>query len=136
MVVISILEADEFGDDLYSIMRESLTALIKERNVGIVTAAGDTKGMIYRLLCELAVEYPHVFFNVLLSNDKLAYEGGDEGWPNILSLDYDIAYNDPKNAKRKRREFLIKDSDIIFCLQKHSNGIRAINKHCDILAVK
>lgn len=136
MVVISILEADEFDEDLYSIMRENLTGLIKERGARIVTAAGDTKGMIYRLLSELAVEYPYVFFTILLSNDKPAYEGGGTEWPNIFRLDCNIAYDDPKSAKQRRREKLIEDSDIVFCLQKYTNGIRAINKHCDILALK
>lgn len=47
MLIISILEADEFGEELYPFMRESLTGLIKQGHVGLVTAAGDTGGMIF-----------------------------------------------------------------------------------------
>ena len=76
MLVISILEAEDFGDELYSIMRETLTGLIKVRHAGLIIASGDSKGMIHRLFSELAIEYPSVFFTILLSNDKLAYTGG------------------------------------------------------------
>ncbi len=47
MLVISILEAEDFGEELYSDMRKHLTAIINMEHVGIVTAAGDSKGMIY-----------------------------------------------------------------------------------------
>ena len=135
MIVISILEADEFGEELYSIVRESLTGLINQQHVGVVTAAGDTKGMIYRLLSELSIEYPHIFFNILLSNDKLAYEGGNENFPNIFSFNTDIAYQNHGNAKYIRRKALIERSDIIICLKKHCNGIRKINCYCDIMVL-
>lgn len=132
MLVISILEAEDFGDELYSFMRTNLTGLIKQEHVGLVVAAGDSKGMIYRLLSELTVEYPSVFFTILLSNDKLAYEGGR---PHIFSLDCDIAYGDPKNAKQKRLEILVECSDIIICSKKYCNEIRKNNRYCDIIAV-
>ena len=135
MLFISILEADEFGEELYPVMRDSLTGLIKQEHIGVITAAGDTKGMIYRLLSELSIEYPHVFFTILLSNDKYAYEGGNEEWPHIFSLNCNIAYSDPKNSKQKRRETLIERSDIVFCRQSHCNGIRKINGYCDIIAL-
>ena len=135
MIVVSILEADEFGEELYSFMRESLTGLIKQQHVGVVTAAGDTKGMIYRLLSELSIEYPHVFFTILLSNDKLAYEGGNEKNPTIFSLNYGFAYEDPRKAKYIRRNVLIERSDIVICLKKHCNGIRKLNSYCDIMVV-
>lgn len=135
MLVISILEADEFGEELYPVMRDSLSGLIKQEHIGVITAAGDTKGMIYRLLSELSIEYPHVFFTILLSNDKYAYEGGNAEWPHIFSLNCNIAYSDPKNAKQKRRETLIEGSDIVFCRKNHCNGIRKINGYCDIIAL-
>ncbi len=135
MIVITILEAEDFGEELYPKMREYLTTVINMEHVGIVTAAGDSKGMIYRLLSELAIEYPHIFFTILLSNDKLDYEGSEAGWPQIFSFDGDIVYPDPENAKKRRREILIERSDIIFCRKSHSDGIRKINRYCDIMAV-
>ena len=135
MLVISILEANDFGDELYPVMRKSITDIIHMQHVGLVIAAGDSKGMIYRLLSELAVEYPHIFFTILLSNDELAYEGSEERWPQIISFDGDLVYPDPKNAKKTRREILIERSDIVFCLKGKSNGIRKINSYCDIMTV-
>ena len=134
MLVISILEAEDFGEELYSIMRKTITDLIIQQHVGVVTAAGDSKGMIYRLLSELSIEYPYVFFTILLSNDKYAYEGGETERPHKFSLDCNIAYSD-KNVKQKRRETLIERSDIIFCRKKHCNGIRKINGRCDIIVL-
>ena len=61
MPTISILEADDFGEELYPIMRESITSFIKYDGIQLVMANGDSKGMIHRLLSELAIEYPHVF---------------------------------------------------------------------------
>ena len=130
MLVISILEADDFGDELYPVMRKSITDIIHMQHVGLVIAAGDSKGMIYRLLSELAVEYPHIFFTILLSNDKLAYDKNP-----IFSLDCNIAYDDPINAKQKRRETLIQHSDVVFCRRKYCNEIRRINRHCDIIVL-
>lgn len=135
MLVISILEAEDFGEELYPIMQDSLTGLINQEHVGLIIAAGDTKGMIYRLLCELATEYPHIFFTILLSNDNLAYECSSEDSPHLFSLDCDLVYGDPKNVKQRRREILIERSDIIFCRKNRCNGIRKINRHCDIIAV-
>lgn len=135
MLVISILEAEDFGEELYSVMRENLTSLIKQQHVGVVTAAGDSKGMIYRLLSELSIEYPHIFFTILLSNDNLAYEEGVTEWSHMFSLDCNIAYDAPVSAKQRRREILIERSDIIFCRKTQCNGIRKINRYCDILAV-
>ncbi len=135
MLVISILEAEDFGEELYPLMRDTLTGLIKVRHAGLIIAAGDSKGMIYRLLSELAIEYSHVFFTILLSNDKLAYEGSSIEWPHIFSLDCDIAYDDPKNAKQKRRKTLIERSDIIICRKKYCNEVRKNNWHCEIIAV-
>ena len=135
MLVISILEAEDFGEELYSVMRENLTSLIEQQHVGVVIAAGDSKGMIYRLLSELSIEYPHIFFTILLSNDNLAYEEGVTEWSHIFSLDCNIAYADPGKAKQRRREILIEHSDIIFCRKTHCNGIRKINRYCDILAI-
>ena len=135
MLVISILEAEDFGEELYPVMRNNLTGLIKLQHVGLIIAAGDSKGMIYRLLSELAVEYPNVFFTILLSNDKQAYEGGDREWPHIFSLDFDVAYGDPKSAKQRRREIIITHSDIIFCRKKYCNEIRKINRCCEILVI-
>lgn len=135
MLVISILEAEDFGEELYPIMRDNLTGLIKLQHAGLIIAAGDSKGMIYRLLSELAIEYPNVFFTILLSNDKLAYEGSSTEWPHIFSLDCDIAYGDPKSAKQRRRKILIERSDIIICRKMHCDGIRKSNWHCEIIAV-
>ena len=135
MLVISILEAEDFGEELYPIMRNSLTDLIKLQHVGLIIAAGDSKGMIYRLLSELSIEYPHVFCTILLSNDKLAYEEGYKEWPHIFSLDCSIAYGNQGNAKQRRREFLIEHSDIVICRKTHCNGIRNNNCHCDIIAL-
>jgi hypothetical protein len=135
MIVISILEADEFGDELYPIMRDSLTGLIRQGHVGVISAAGDSRGMIYRLFSELAIEYPEIFFTILLSNDNLAYEEDGDKWPHLFSLDGDIAYGNPRNSKQRRRKTLIERSDIIFCLKEHSNGIRKNNFHCDIIAL-
>ena len=135
MLVISIIEAEDFGEELYPIMRDSITGLIKSQHVGLIVAAGDNRGMIYRLLCEIGNEYPHVFCTILLSNDKLAYEGGNEKYPNIFSLDCDIVHGDINNAKKRRLEKLVEHSDIVFCRQKYSGKIRKINKCCDILAL-
>lgn len=135
MLIVSILEAEDFGEELYSVMRENLTDLIKQQHVGVVTAAGDSKGMIYRLLSELSIEYPHVFFTILLSNDKLAYEGSVTECPHIFSLDCNIAYDDHQNATQRRRKILIERSDIVFCRKTHCNGIRKINRYCDIIAI-
>lgn len=135
MLVISILEAENFGEELYSVMRENLAGLIIQQHVGVVTAAGDCKGMIYRLLSELSTEYPHVFFTILLSNDKPAYEGGNAERPHMFCLDCNIAYDDPKSAKQKRRKILIERSDIIFCCKTHCNEIRKINRYCDIIVL-
>ena len=135
MLVISILEADDFGEELYQVMRDSLTGLIIQQHAGVITAAGDIKGMIYRLFKELAIEYPHVFFNILLSNDKLAYEGDDTETEHMFSLDCDFAYDAPITAKKRRREILIEHSDIVICRQNRCSGIRKINKFCDIIAV-
>lgn len=135
MLVISILEAEDFGEELYSFMRTNLTGLIKQEHVGLVIAADDGKGMIYRLLSELAIEYPHVFCTILLSNDKLAYEEGSKEWPHIFSLDCSIAYGNQGSAKQRRREILIERSDIIICRKKYCNEIRKNNRYCDIIAV-
>lgn len=135
MLVISILEADDFGEGLYPIMRNNLTSLIKQQHVGLIIAAGDSKGMIYRLLSELSIEYPHIFCTILLSNDKLAYEKGCKEWPQIFSLDHSIAYGDQGSAKQRRREFLIEHSDIVICRKTHCDGIRKKNCHCDIIAL-
>ena len=130
MLVISILEAEDFEEELYSIMRKNIMAIIKQQHVGLVIAAGDTKGMIYRLLNEFSDEYPHIFFTILLSNDKLAYDKNP-----IFSLDCNIAYDDPINAKQKRRETIIQHSDVVFCRRKYCNEIRRINRHCDIMVL-
>jgi hypothetical protein len=135
MLVVSILDADNFGDELYEKMHNNLTSIIATEHVGVVVAAGNTKGMIYRLLSKMAVEYPDIFFTILLPNDKLAYDGSDAGYPHIFSLDPDICYDDPKNAKQRRRKMLIERSDIIFTRKNHCNDIREINKYCDILVV-
>lgn len=131
MLIVSILDADSFGDELYDKMRSNLTSIINIQHVGVVVAAGDTKGMIYRLLSELAVEYPDVFFTILLSNDKLAYEGSSQ----ILSLDCDIAYGDPRTAKLMRRKTLIERSDIVIARKNHCNDIRELNRFCDIIVI-
>ena len=131
MLVVSILDADCFGDELYDKMRSNLTSIINIQHVGVVVAAGDTKGMIYRLLSELAVEYPDVFFTILLSNDKLAYEEQ----PHIFSLDCDICYGDPRNAKQRRRKTLIERSDIVIARKNHCNDIRELNRFCDIIVI-
>ena len=131
MLIVSILDADCFGDELYDKMRSNLTSIINIQHVGVVVAAGDTKGMIYRLLSELAVEYPDVFFTILLSNDKLAYEEQ----PHIFSLDCDICYGDPRNAKQRRRKTLIERSDIVIARKRHCNDIREINRLCDIIVI-
>lgn len=131
MLVISILEAEDFGDELYSLMRENLIGLINVRHAGVIIAAGESKGMIYRLFSELAVEYPHVFFTILLPNDKLAYEGSHH----LFSINCDFAYYDHKSAKERRRITLIERSDIIICRQKNCNEIRKNNYYCEIIAV-
>ena len=131
MLVVSILDADNFGDELYDKMHNNLTSIIATEHVGVVVAAGNSKGMIYRLLSKMAVEYPDIFFTILLSNDKLAYEGSSQ----ILSLDCDIVYGDPRTAKQRRRKTLIERSDIIFARKNHCNDIREINKYCDILVI-
>ena len=131
MLVVSILDADCFGDELYDKMRSNLTSIINIQHVGVVVAAGDTKGMIYRLLSELAVEYPDVFFTILLSNDKLAYEEQ----PHIFSLDCDICYGDPRNAKQRRRKTLIERSDIVIARRNYCNDIRELNRFCDIIVI-
>lgn len=131
MLVVSILEADIFDDKLYPIMRKTLTDIINFQHVGLIMAGGDTKGMIYRLLCEMALEYPDIFFTILLSNDRLAYEGA----PHIFSLNPDIAYGDRRTAKQRRRESLIQRSDIVICPKEHCNGIREINWNCEILVM-
>ena len=135
MLVVSILEADNFGDELYPIMRNTLTDIINFQHVGLIIAGGDEKGMIYRLLCEMAVEYPDIFFTILLSNDKTAYQGSDRGNPHIFSLNFDIVYGDPRSVKQRRREDLIQRSDVVICPRKYSKGIREINRHCDIVVI-
>jgi len=134
MLVISVIEAEDFGDELYPVMRENLTGLIEQQRAGLIIAAGDSRGMIYRLLNELSVEYPHVFCTILLSNDKLAYEGGSKECPHIFSLDCSIVYDSHGNAKQKLREKLIDLSDIIICRKKNYDKIRKISYQCDILA--
>ena len=131
MLVVSILDADCFGDELYDRMHSNLTAIINTEHVGVVVAAGDSKGMIYRLLSEMAIEYPDVFFTILLSNDKLAYEEP----PHIFSLDCDIAYGDPRTAKQRRRRTLIERSDIVIARKNHCNDIRELNRFCDIIVI-
>ena len=131
MLIVSILDADSFGDELYDKMRSNLTSIINIQHVGVVVAAGDTKGMIYRLLSEMAIEYPDVFFTILLSNDKLAYEGSSQ----ILSLDCDIVYGDPRTAKQRRRKTLIERSDIVIARKNHCNDIRELNRFCDIIVI-
>ena len=43
MIVISILEADDFGDEMYLPVRDLLTDIIgRESHVGLVIAAGDS----------------------------------------------------------------------------------------------
>ena len=133
MLVISILEAEDFGDELYSIMRETLTGLIKVRHAGLIIASGDSKGMIHRLFSELAIEYPSVFFTILLSNDKLAYTGGYREWPQIYSLDCNIAYGAQESAKQRRRKMLIERSDIIICRKMYCDDIRQTNLDCEII---
>ena len=132
MLVVSILEADNFGEELYPVMRESLTGLIKQERVRVIIAAGDSKGMIHRLLNELAIEYPHIFCTIVLPNDKPAY---DSGQPHIFSLDCDIVYGDPKNVKNRQREKLIEQSDFVFCRKNHCKDIRKINNYCDIMVI-
>ena len=132
MLVVSILDADSFGDELYDKMYSNLTSILATKHVGVVVAAGNTKGMIYRLLSKMAIEYPDIFFTILLSNDKLAYDGG---YPHIFSLAPDICYNNPKNAEQRKRKMLIERSDIIFARKNHCNDIREINRYCDILVV-
>ena len=131
MLVVSILDADCFGDELYDKMRSNLTSIINIQHVGVIVAAGDTKGMIYRLLSELAVEYPDVFFTILLSNDKLSYEG----LSHIFSLDCDICYGDPRNAKQRRRKTLIERSDIVIARRNYCNDIRELNRFCNIIVI-
>ena len=131
MLVVSILDADCFGDELYDKMHCNLSSIINIQHVGVVVAAGDTKGMIYRLLSELAVEYPDVFFTILLSNDKLAYEEQ----PHIFSLDCDICYGDPRNAKQRRRKTLIERSDIVIARRNYCNDIRELNRFCNIIVI-
>ena len=132
MLVVSILDADNFGDELYDKMYSNLTSIIATEHVGVVVAAGNTKGMIYRLLSKMAIEYPDIFFTILLSNDKLAY---DEGYPHIFSLAPDICYNDPKNAEQRKRRMLIERSDIIFARKNHCDDIRELNRFCDIIVI-
>lgn len=135
MFLISILEAEDFGDELYPVMRENLIGIINQEPVGAIIAVGDTKGMIYRLLTELAIEYPYIFFTILLSSDKLAYETDSTDWPHILSLDCNIAYGDPRTAKQRRRKTIIEHSDIVICRKKYCNDIRKNNCRCDIIVV-
>ena len=131
MLVVSILDADCFGDELYDKMYSNLTSIIATEHVGVVVAAGNTKGMIYRLLSKMAIEYPDIFFTILLSNDKLAYEGSSQ----ILSLDCDIVYGDPRTAKQRRRKTLIERSDIVIARKNHCNDIRELNRFCDIIVI-
>ena len=135
MLIVSILDADNFGDELYDKMRNNLTTIIATEHVGVVVAAGNSKGMIYRLLSKMAVEYPDIFFTILLSNDKLAYEGSDAGYPHIFSLAPDVCYDGHKNAEQRRRKMLIERSDIIFARKNHCDDIREINRYCDILVI-
>ena len=111
MLVVSILEADIFGEELYPIMRNTLTDIMNQERVKLVIASGDGKGMIYRLLSEMATERPDVFFTILLSNDALPYENSD------------------------KREALIQRSDIVICRKRHCNGIREINRYCEIIVI-
>ena len=131
MLIVSILDADRFGDELYDSVRSNLTSIINIEHVGVIVAAGDSKGMIYRLLSEMAVEYPDVFFTILLSNDKPAYEG----LSHIFSLDCDICYGDPRNAKQRRRKTLIERSDIVIARRNYCNDIRELNRFCDIIVI-
>ena len=131
MLVVSILDADSFGDELYDKMHCNLSSIIAMQRISVVVAAGDSKGMIYRLLSEMAIEYPDVFFTILLSNDKLAYEGSSQ----ILSLDCDIAYGDPRTAKLMRRKTLIERSDIVIARKNHCKDIRELNRFCDIIVI-
>lgn len=132
MLIVSILEADIFGEELYPIMRNTLTDIMNQEQVGLVIAAGDSKGMIYRLLSEMATERPDVFFTILLSNDRLAYEGGDSG---LFTLDCDLVYGDPSSVKQRRRETLIQRSDIVICHKRYCNGVREINRYCEIIVI-
>ena len=134
MIVVSILEAEDFGEELYAVMRNDLTSIIKLQRAGLIIAAGDSRGRIYRLFREMAVEYSHVFFTILLSNDKPAYEE-DAARPMIFSLDCNLVYDGHKNVVERRRKMLIDRSDIVICRKKHCNEVRDINKYCDIIVV-
>lgn len=109
---VTLLRAEDFGEELYSTVKSLLIDLIDNRGTKIIDAGGDEKNMIYRLFEELSYRYPNVFFAIHLSEDELAYDGSE---PHLFSLDCDIVYADPTKAKRLRDEKLINRTDVLIC---------------------
>ncbi len=109
MISVSILVAEDFGEEVYPTVRNILTDLIKYRDVRAITAGG-SNDMIYRLLSDLAVEYPSVYFNILLSNNSLIVKQNDN---------------------------LIDHLDIIVCRKSYSNYVhsRLVGRNFEIIAV-
>lgn len=112
MLTVTVLRTEDFNEENIQRLQGILIDLIKNRGAKIILAGGDSKDATYRLFCNLAVQYPDIFFSILLSDDKLAYEGSD---PQIFSLDGDVIYKDPMNAAENRDRKLIGKADILIC---------------------
>lgn len=110
MLSVFILEAEDFGEELYPLTRNILTDLIEFRNVKTMTAIVNGNDMIFQLFCKLAIQYPKVDFCVILSNNALANE---------------------------RNNTLAERSDIIICRKKLYNYAHSMgsSKAFEIMAV-
>ncbi len=114
---IVILRTEDFPDELYPKVKGVLLEYLENHKVTLVLAGGDDTGMIYRLFRELSPHYPSVFFTILLSNDKLAYDCDGGRGVGIFSFDPEIAYEDVENAADNRDDNIIRGADVLFCRQ-------------------
>ena len=112
---IVILRTEDFSEDLYKYVKDFLVMLIENHGIKSIMAGGDRKDTIYRIFCELAVEYPRYNFSILLSNDELAYEDSDVPGVQIFALDPEIAYGSARDPAGKRDNALLQVADILIC---------------------
>lgn len=139
---IVIFGADDFPDELYPKVKGVLLEYIENQKVSMVTARGDKASMIYRLFRELVPIYPSVFFSVLLSNDKMAYNCDNGREVGIFSFDPEIGYEDKENAAYNRDLSLVRGADVIILRQASKyndiNNIRfnSLNPKVEIILLK
>ena len=128
---VTILESDDFGDELFSDVQELIIDMIENRNARVFTAGGDTQNMIYRLFGSLSHRYPNVIFTVKLSHDIPAY--GDS--LNLFSLDCELCNSN--NAKNERDRQLLKNADILICRSdsKYASMAKDINSSIEVITV-